>query len=196
MSGRPRRSNRLRIIGGRWRGRKLSFPSLPELRPTPDRVRETLFNWLQPIIEGARCLDLFAGSGALGLEAASRGASAVVLVDWNPSAARQLQEHVRALRARQARVVQADARRWLSQCSAKFDLVFLDPPFDKALLASCCRLLQERRCLAAAARIYLERRGDNAAPELPAGWRLARSKTAGNLSFHLAVAGAPVDRAR
>ncbi|HLA74608.1 MAG TPA: 16S rRNA (guanine(966)-N(2))-methyltransferase RsmD [Gammaproteobacteria bacterium] len=110
---RSRNTNQLRIIGGAWRSRKLSFPDIAGLRPTPDRVRETLFNWLAPIIQGARCLDLFAGSGALGLEALSRGASEVVMIDRDPQVIAQLRAHIETLHAQGAYLVQADALQYL-----------------------------------------------------------------------------------
>src|SRR5512134_933490 len=121
--------NQLRIIGGRWRSRRLRFPPLPGLRPTPDRVRETLFNWLTPVIAGARCLDLFAGSGALGIEALSRGAAAVTFVERHPQAVRGLRANLAQLRAEGARVEQADALLWLRQAPQPFTVVFLNPPF-------------------------------------------------------------------
>jgi 16S rRNA (guanine966-N2)-methyltransferase len=126
--------NELRIIGGRWRGRKLRFPAAEGLRPTPDRVRETLFNWLAPVIHGARCLDLFAGSGALGLEALSRGASQVVFVERAAEVSRHLRETVAALAPEGGRVVQGRRGRRSSRARAPFDVVFLDPPFGEDVL--------------------------------------------------------------
>ena len=126
----PRAPNRIRIIGGTHRGRRLAFPDAAGLRPTPDRVRETLFNWLMPHLPGARCLDLFAGSGALGLEAVSRGAREVVLVDANPAVVKSLQENLRLLgETERARVIRSDALAFLrKETDAPFDIVFLDPP--------------------------------------------------------------------
>ncbi len=151
--------NRVRIIGGRHRGRRLAFPDLPGLRPTGDRIRETLFNWLQPMLPGARCLDLFAGSGALGLEAASRGAGEVLLLDQAPQAVRQLQGHIVDLGLSQAKAVQADALDWLQAAPPQpsFDIVFIDPPFSAGLLEPCCQQLASSGLLAENARVYLRR---------------------------------------
>ncbi len=179
--------NRLRIIGGRWRGRKLSFPPVPGLRPTPDRVRETLFNWLQPVIVGARCLDLFAGSGALGFEAASRGAAEVTLVDRDARITRVLAGHVRRLEAEHVQVVHADVRQWLNGPSRVYDVVFLDPPYDQGLLSPCCRLLEEQGWLGASAQIYLEAKRGLGLPRLPPAWSVIRSKQAGQVGYHLAL---------
>lgn len=133
--------SQVRIIGGSLRGRKLSFADLPGLRPTGDRVRETLFNWLQPLIEGARCLDLFAGSGALGIEAVSRGAAEVVLVDNAPAVIRQLEKNRSAFNLDRLTVVRADALQFLDRAPSPFDLVFLDPPFHGDLLQPLCQRL-------------------------------------------------------
>ena len=185
--------NRLRIIGGAWRGRKLDFAPVPGLRPTHDRVRETLFNWIGSSIHGARCLDLFAGSGALGLEAASRGAAAVVLVDADPLVVRTLQAQVRVLEASQVRIVQADSVRFLQGPAEPYDVVFLDPPFRRSLLPECVQRLEEGGWLTPGAWIYLEaERGLE--PPLPAHWELYRSKTAGQVSYHLARRSAPAIR--
>jgi 16S rRNA (guanine966-N2)-methyltransferase len=175
----------LRIIGGAYRGRKLPVPSQPGLRPTSDRVRETLFNWLSPVIEGARCLDLFAGSGALGIEAASRGAGRVVLVERSEPVARVLRENVRTLGATQVSIVRDDARRWLAGRGEPYDLVFLDPPFGADLLAPCCGFLAANDWLAPGALVYLEAAVSNGFPELPEGWRLIRDRRAGQVRFGL-----------
>lgn len=180
-----RRSNQLRIIAGAWRGRKLAFVPVPGLRPTPDRVRETLFNWLSPVIRGARCLDLFAGSGALGLEAASRGASAVVLVDGDPEVTHTLQEQVQRLRAQQVSVVHAGSVRYLYGRAQPFDIVFLDPPFHAGLLPDCLQQLEAGGWLSAEAWVYIEAEHGLQLP-LPAHWEMHRSKTAGQVDYHLA----------
>lgn len=183
------RGNSLRIIGGRWRGRKLHFPPIPGLRPTPDRVRETVFNWLQPWIFGARCLDLFAGSGAFGLEALSRGAREVVLVDRDPRVVRALTEHLRVLEVSHSRVVRADVLDWLEgqNASQPFHLVFLDPPYGHNLLAPCCRSLERGGWLYAGARIYLEAERQLGTPVVPSSWVLVRSQQAGQVGYHLAI---------
>ncbi len=142
----PGKRNEVRIIGGGWRGRRVHFPDSPGLRPTPDRVRETLFNWLQQSIAHTRCLDLFAGSGALGLEALSRGAREVVFVEHAAVAAASLRgELVRLGGGANAQVVQTAAARFLSAPGAPFDVVFLDPPFGQGTLAEYVTLLDERR---------------------------------------------------
>jgi len=176
--------NQLRIIAGAWRGRKLAFAPVAGLRPTPDRVRETLFNWLGSSVQGARCLDLFAGSGALGLEAASRGAAAVVLVDADPLVAHTLREQARILDARQVSIIQAHCERYLLGSAEPFDLVFLDPPYRQGLLPGCMGLIEQRGWLAPDAWIYLETERGLELP-LPGNWESYRSKTAGQLGYHL-----------
>ena len=178
-------SNQLRIIAGSWRGRKLSFPPVPGLRPTPDRVRETLFNWLDPVIRGRHCLDLFAGSGALGIEAASRGAAEVVLVDDNPRVVENLREQLQILNATRVQVVQADVGSYLSTAPRAFDIVFLDPPFRESRLPECIHLLETHGWLAAEAWVYLEAE-HGLALDLPDNWVLHRSKQAGQVDYHLA----------
>ena len=180
--------NQLRIIAGEWRGRKIPFGEVEGLRPTPDRVRETLFNWLAPMIEGARCLDLFAGSGALGLEALSRGANQVVMLDQHPRVIKQLRDNLAILKCERAHVQQADALSYLQQTPPQpFDVVFLDPPYRKNLLAPCCELLSRQAWLANGARVYLEIESESALPALPANWELSRSKKAGQVAYHLAI---------
>ena len=182
--GRPR--GQVRIIGGRFRGRVLPVADLPGLRPSADRVRETLFNWLQPVIEGARCLDLFAGSGALGLEAASRGAAEVLMLDQSPRVVQRLRSNVASLDAHQVRVVQADGARWLAQLGTPYDVVFLDPPFASDLLARSCRLLEQYGWLRLDARIYLESDAARPSPPLPGTWRQLKAKQAGRVRYVLA----------
>jgi 16S rRNA (guanine966-N2)-methyltransferase len=178
--------NQVRIIGGSHRGRKLEFPDLPGLRPTGDRIRETLFNWLQPVIEGARCLDLFAGSGALGLEAASRGAREVWMLDQAPQAAHLLRQHRELLGLVQVKILQADAMQWLERDPKPFDIVFVDPPFDADLLPMICERLEVKGWLAAAARIYVEDSAGRSFERLPQTWRLLREKRAGQVRYGLA----------
>ena len=148
-------NNTLRIIGGKWRSRKLNFMSAPHLRPTPDRVRETLFNWLQHSIAHARCLDLFAGSGALGLEALSRGAAEVVFIEKHRAAAQQLEKNLSLLKAK-ALVINKEAKSYLLKESQAFDLIFLDPPFRQGLLPIMLALILEKQLLNPNALIYLE----------------------------------------
>jgi len=163
----------VRIIGGRWRGTRLRVPDLPGLRPTADRVRETLFNWLQPALPGARVLDLFAGSGALGLEAVSRGAAAALLVERDPQACEALREAVARLSAGDAvAVLHGDALAVLeAPLHGRFDIVFVDPPFDAGAWAAVLERLPA--WLAADAWLYLESPAGHA-PPMPAGWRLHR----------------------
>ncbi|MFT6917218.1 MAG: 16S rRNA (guanine966-N2)-methyltransferase [Motiliproteus sp.] len=181
-------TNKLRIIGGRWRSRKLEFASLPGLRPTTDRVRETLFNWLQRQVPGAHCLDLFAGSGALGLEALSRGAARVTLVDSAAAVVQQLRQNLGLLGAEQdASVVHSQAIRWLqsASCEQTFDLVFLDPPFEQGMLAGCCEALEQQALLSPQSWIYIEAEKTLQPLPVPAHWRLERSLNAGQVSCYL-----------
>lgn len=184
---RPGARNELRIIGGQWRGRRLSFVEAPGLRPTPDRVRETLFNWLQAVIPGARCLDLYAGSGALGFEAASRGAGEVVMVEREPRVCARLRENARCLGA-EVSIVQGGAEAYLRQ-AAPFDVVFLDPPFHQGLVELSLRALAEGGLLRPGGRVYIEAEAELGEPPLPAGWTLLRSKRAGEVGYHLAEPG-------
>jgi 16S rRNA (guanine966-N2)-methyltransferase len=186
----------LRIIGGRWRGRNLRFPPVEGLRPTPDRVRETLFNWLQGRMDGARCLDLFAGSGALGLEAASRGATEVVMVDRARRVVAALRDHI-ALLAPEGersscapssvlRSIQADVLDFLRGAGRPFDLVFLDPPYRQGALAKCCPLLEHNGWLSPRALVYLEAESELATLPLPPNWEILRTRKAGQVGYHLA----------
>ena len=186
MNPRQRPLHSLRIIGGQWRSRRLAFPDLPGLRPTPDRIRETLFNWLTPVLPGACCLDLFAGSGALGIEALSRGAAATVFVEHHPLAIRTLRENLAHLDAQGARLEPAEALAWLRQPGQPFEIVFLDPPFGEGLLEPVCALLEQGGWLAANAWIYLEAEANQPAPLLPANWTWHREKVAGMVAYRLA----------
>ncbi len=181
-----RQQGQLRIIGGDWRGRKLSFPALEGLRPTPDRVRETLFNWLQMDIAGARCLDLFAGSGALGLEALSRGAAEVIFVEKSARAAGAIRDHLALLKSGRGQVVNSDALNFLTPAATPFDIIFLDPPYALELLPGCCQQLAAGDWLAPEAHIYIEAPSHAPLPPLPTGWQLIRSKKAGDVGYHLA----------
>jgi 16S rRNA (guanine966-N2)-methyltransferase len=183
--------NRVRIIGGSWRGRRIEFPDVAGLRPTPDRVRETLFNWLQWDIPGARCLDLFAGSGALGLEALSRGAAEVVFVEQAPAAARSLRTQLERLGGSgRAQVIEAGAARFLRAAGEPFDVVFLDPPFGAGVLDEYLPQLAAGRWLKADGLVYLECQRQAGPPPLPAAWELLKSKSAGEVGYHLARAHA------
>ncbi len=190
MSGRRKHggvpgSGRFRIIAGRWRGRRLEFPDTGRLRPTPDRVRETLFNWLSRAIEGARCLDLYAGSGALGLEALSRGAGGCVFVERDGRALDAIRAHCERLEATGAETVGGDALAFLRGSGRRFDVIFLDPPFDAQPWADLLGTIVERQLLLPGGQIYLETLASAGVPELPEGLLLARSKKAGRVGYHL-----------
>ncbi|HCO43203.1 MAG TPA: 16S rRNA (guanine(966)-N(2))-methyltransferase RsmD [Gammaproteobacteria bacterium] len=175
----------MRIIAGRWRGRRLRFPADAGIRPTPDRVRETLFNWLQGVIGGARCLDLFAGSGALGIEALSRGADSVVLVERNPRVAGYLRDTLALLDTGAGEVQQAEATAFLRHAGRRFDVVFLDPPFLEGALAPLLEALACSDQLAPGALVYIEHAARFSPPPLPAGFEVRRSKRAGEVGYHL-----------
>ncbi len=177
---------RLRIVAGKWRSRLLPVIDAPGLRPTSERIRETLFNWLGPGIEGAQCLDLFAGTGALGIEALSRGAKKLLFVEKSASVAAAIRKNLGDLEATNAEVVHDDAVNFLNKTDPQsFDIVFLDPPFDMDLLAKSCGLLQEKGWLAANAIIYLEQGKGQEKPVLPAGWVISHEKVAGKVSYSL-----------
>jgi len=146
----------VRIIGGQWRGSKLPVRNREGLRPTPDRVKETLFNWLQPYIAGSRCLDLFAGTGALGFEAVSRGAASSILIEDDDELYQELLNNIHRFYATNVKVIKANALDWLRQNQKQFDLVFLDPPFDSELIGDCCDLIHTTNCLAEAGLLYIE----------------------------------------
>lgn len=178
----------IRIIAGQWRGRKLPVVALDGLRPTADRIRETLFNWLGDDIADARCLDLFAGSGVLGLEALSRGAAQVVALDASRLAVNTLVEACQTLATTKMQAMQVDALQWLrSKPAASFDVVFIDPPFQAGLLNEALALLDASGCLRAGALIYIERDRGHDSPVLPAGWLPYKEKAAGNVSYGLYI---------
>ena len=178
---------RLRIVAGNWRSRVLDVADVEGLRPTPERVRETLFNWLEPYIAGARCLDLFAGTGALGFEALSRGAARSVFVERSTTAARMLRRNAALLEADGAEIVTADSyQRLKAAWDESFDIVFLDPPFADARMAELCRLLEQSGVLTPKALVYIEEARDEPPATLPAHWAVQKQKTAGNVRFSLA----------
>jgi len=178
-------SGQIRIIGGQWRGRKLPVPDSPGLRPTTDRVRETLFNWLAPSMVNARCLDCFAGSGALGLEALSRYAGASTLIEMERGVAQQLQQNLATLKAANANVVNTNTLTFLNQTGTPHDIVFVDPPFRKGLLDDTLRLLEVNGWLADDALIYVESEVENGLPQVPVHWDLHREKVAGQVAYRL-----------
>ncbi len=181
------KAHSLRIIGGQWRGRKLTFADAPGLRPTADRVRETLFNWLQAKVAGSACLDLFSGSGALGLEALSRGAAHVTFLEKSPAVAKVLDQQLILLQANpKADVMQIDAVQYLETTHAlTFDIVFIDPPFAHNLWQICCDKLKDGQCLNPNALIYVEQDKKSPALDLPQNWEVIKHKTAGNVRFQL-----------
>ncbi|MGB5163629.1 MAG: 16S rRNA (guanine(966)-N(2))-methyltransferase RsmD [Woeseiaceae bacterium] len=177
---------RLRIVAGKWRSRLLQIAAVPGLRPTSERVRETLFNWLVPRLGGARCLDLFAGTGALGLEALSRGAASVVFVDNSLAAISALRHNAESLQADAAKIVKADASTFLMQTShGPFDIVFMDPPYALDALGEYCRLLADSGFLRDGALLYLEDDRGREWPEMPAGWSVDKEGKAGNVRYAL-----------
>ncbi len=181
----PGSNNTLRIIGGAWRGRQLPFATADGLRPTGDRIRETLFNWLTGQLEGCLCLDLFAGSGALGFEALSRGAARVTMIESNRNAAQQLRANADLLRTPNAQILQQDAFLFLATPPPSgYDLVFLDPPFQKNLWAKAVAELAANQWLNPGALIYIETpRDTNVTP--PCGWVKIKNKAAGQVDFSL-----------
>lgn len=173
-------TNKVRIIGGRWRSRLVTFPDLPDLRPTPDRVRETLFNWLGQELTGKTCLDLFAGSGALGFEAASRAAARVVMVEANRRIFRGLQASAEKLSAPNVELVWADGVKFLPLDRRAFDVIFLDPPFRLGVLPALLRELPAH--LAAGGYVYVE----TGQPfEAEGAWQAWRAGRAGNVHYQL-----------
>ncbi len=151
-----KQEGKVRIIGGAWRGRKIPVDDAQGLRPTPNRARETLFNWLQATICGANCLDMFAGSGALGIEAVSRGAASSVLIEQDKNTAETLRESLKILDTNKIIVYQADALQWIKTADYAFDIIFLDPPFGKNMIKQSLSLLAESECLGAQTLVYIE----------------------------------------
>jgi len=179
-------TGRLRIVAGNWRSRLLDIADVPGLRPTSERIRETLFNWLAPEIHGKRCLDLFAGTGGLGLEALSRGAGSAVFVERSARAVHQLKANIEVLEAAQATVQHTDANEFLGRARAQcFDIVFLDPPFADDVLADLCRLIHEKDILADGGLVYLEQDRAKESVALPDDWHVLKDKTAGNVRYML-----------
>ena len=178
---------RLRIVAGKWRSRLLGIADVEGLRPTSERIRETLFNWLAPQIAGARCLDLFAGTGALGFEALSRGAGSVVFVEKSRKAAETLRANAELLdTGRAADIRHDDALEFLRRPGeGPFDIVFIDPPFAADLQGDLCRLLAAGTLLAESAVVYVEEDLARPAADIPDGWRVLKSKTAGNVRYSL-----------
>jgi len=175
---------RLRIIGGQWKKRLIRFRGAADLRPTPDSVRETLFNWLAPVVVGAQCLDLFAGSGALGIEAASRGAASVNLVEMHRATCRQLSDTLSMLNASNVSVHCEEVLDWLDHCNTRYDIVFVDPPYGEGLVDRCLNRLERCAVLNANAQIYVEC-GAREKLVIPSGWCQLQHKTAGQVAYRL-----------
>ncbi|MCK5876714.1 MAG: 16S rRNA (guanine(966)-N(2))-methyltransferase RsmD [Candidatus Marithrix sp.] len=175
---------KIRIIAGQWRSRKLSVLDKPDLRPTPNRLRETLFNWLTPYLPGSKCLDLFAGSGALGIEAASRGVERVLLVDNDLNTVKNLHQNIIALNSKNIEIKQINAIELLQKKPIEtFDIIFLDPPFTQNLLTPCCNLLEP--WLNKSAHIYLE--NNENIENLPNNWQVIRQQKVGQVLGTLLV---------
>lgn len=178
------KTNQVRIIGGKWRSRKISFPDHEGLRPSSDRLRETLFNWLQPQTHGSVCLDAFAGSGALGFEALSRGAASVVMLEKSPAVVTSLQKNAELLKADNLSILNVDAIHYLNNTDQQFDLIFLDPPFKENLLDTCLTLIVEKNILKTNGRIYLEQE-KNRPINILNNWHVLKKIDAGNVSIYL-----------
>ncbi|MFT8257790.1 MAG: 16S rRNA (guanine(966)-N(2))-methyltransferase RsmD [Candidatus Symbiodolus clandestinus] len=184
----PQQLGQVRLIAGRWRGKKLTVLAEPGLRPTSDRWRETLFNWLAPQLPDAQVLDCFAGSGALGLEALSRGANHICLLEHNPNVVQQLQQTLQqlAVSSQQAIIYCVDAQQYLAQTAERrFTLVFLDPPFHQAMLPSLITLLEQHHWLTEEAWIYLETEIDWQPTTIPTHWQLHREKLSNQVAYRL-----------
>jgi 16S rRNA (guanine966-N2)-methyltransferase len=187
----PHKPNQVRIIGGRYRGRKIIFPALADLRPSPDRVRETLFNWLAPTIQGTRCLDLFAGSGVLGFEALSRGADYLVCCDQSATVIATLEENAERLlgpeKQEKIKILRTSAPECLKTLHnlGPFDLVFLDPPFHQNQVPWCCELLENQHLLTNDAQVYIETESSLLTLVLPTEWEISRKKQAGQVAYYL-----------
>jgi len=179
-------SGQVRIIGGQWRSRKLPVNDVEGLRPTTDRVKETVFNWLAPYVSDAQCLDLFAGSGGLSFEALSRYAKSALLLEKDRGAANQLSKNLSTLKCDNGVVKNVDSLKFLNQSAIqKFDLVFIDPPFRKYLLEESCQLLEKNEWLNDDAVIYIEMESELSGIEFPSNWQCLKEKNAGQVTFSL-----------
>lgn len=185
--------SKIRLIAGEWRSRQVTFMPNEGIRPTPDRIRETLFNWLTPYIEGANCLDLFAGSGALSFEALSRGAAHSVLIEQNPLVLRHLQENQERLQTRDITLLLGKLPKDFERMGklipsqlVPFDVIFLDPPFEKDLLAPCCEWLEENKWVKSGSFIYIEAEKKLEPLPIPSTWELIKEKTTQQVRYGLA----------
>ena len=177
----------VRIIGGEWRSRLIEFAPQQGLRPTPNRIRETLFNWLAPVIKGASCLDLFSGSGALSFEALSRGAHEAIIIDSSKPVCLTIQLQLDKLNCNRASIYQDSAQQWLITHGngKQFDIVFLDPPFGQNYLYPAAKSLHEGKFLKPGAYIYIESEFAVISEEMPENWRMKKQKRSGEVNYHL-----------
>lgn len=175
----------IRIIGGYWRGRTIPVLDRPHLRPTTNIARETLFNWLAPVIQNAQCLDCFTGSGALGLEALSRGAASVTFLEQDRAVSAQLKNNLRVLQTQQALVITVDSLYWLAQTGNAFDVVFIDPPFIPGMITATVAILEQHQRLADDAWIYIETATKEPTPAVPTSWQLYRKKFTVQVAYRL-----------
>ncbi|QAV23538.1 16S rRNA (guanine(966)-N(2))-methyltransferase [Proteus hauseri] len=189
MVKKPQKSpmGQIRIIGGKWRGRKLPVLDSQGLRPTTDRVKETLFNWLMPVIQDARCLDCFAGSGGLGIEALSRYAKETTFIEYERNVAQQITANLALLNAENGKVIQDSALSWLAKQGTAYNVVFLDPPFHKGMLSETIQLLENNSWLAEDCYIYVEEEINANTYTLPTHWTLHREKLAGQVAYRLYI---------
>ena len=184
--GKSRLSGSVRIIGGQWRGRRVPVPDIEGLRPSGDRCRETLFNWLQPFLHNAKCVDLFAGTGVMGLEAVSRGAASAVLVEKSRVAANSLRQSVEMLEAKQVAVIEADALSWLAQqAPSSIDIIFVDPPFSLNIAEKVMASLVQTQALRSGGLVYLESAAPDPAPAPGPGWEVLKEKRLGDVRMQL-----------
>lgn len=189
-----KKQNSVRIISGLWRGRKLHFPSNTKIRPTTNAIRETLFNWLMPVLPNARCLDLFAGSGALGFEALSRGAAHVTFIDSDKAVVDYLKSYIELLNANaEVHQFQIPTNRKLSKLKPPYDVVFMDPPFQKNLIEPCCIWLEQNCLLANNSFVYTESESQLDPIHLPSNWEILRKKTTGHVTYYLIRHKHPLD---
>jgi len=187
-SAKKNRQGELRIIAGKWRSRKLCFPTIEGLRPSPSRIRETLFSWLIPVLPGSHCLDLFAGSGALGFEALSRGAKSVTMVEQNQQVIRQLLQNKQLLDANDLQIIKMDAQT-LSAINGSYDIVFCDPPFNQGFVQPLIDNLHQSGLLKPSAKVYIETEKKLISLILPSGWTQLKEKIAGDVRYRLIEVG-------
>ena len=186
----PIKTGFIRLISGKWRGKKLPVKDKEGLRPTTDRTKETLFNWLMHDVRDANCLDCFSGSGNLAFEALSRFAKNALLLEYDKQVAQQLRENLKTLKVDNASVVETDSINYLQQTAVQqFDIVFVDPPFNKGLVSPCCQALEENGYLTPQALIYIEMEVQSTAVELPGNWQLLKEKSTGQVTYQLYLRG-------